>query len=131
MLQHHLPSRVIGAIALIQKDLSNDLRMIGNGRARSCDCAPLSSERGLSAKRCGRDCPTGKSRGDTGIRLSSPLRKNISVFPNPKSKLYDSPSRLTEGRFAIVTDARRDAVDADAPITNGAEADGEDVWSIF
>jgi hypothetical protein len=34
-----------------------------------------------------------------------------------------------EGRFAIVTDARRDAVDADAPITNGAEADGKNVWS--
>jgi hypothetical protein len=61
--------------------------------------------------------------------LSSPLCKNISVFPNPKSELYDSPSRLTEGRFAIVTDARRDAVDADAPITNGVEADGEVVWS--
>jgi hypothetical protein len=24
---------------------------------------------------------------------------------------------------------RRDAVDADAPLTNGAKADGEDVWS--
>ena len=34
-----------------------------------------------------------------------------------------------EGRLAIVTDAGRDAVDADAPITNGVEADGEDVWS--
>jgi hypothetical protein len=34
-----------------------------------------------------------------------------------------------EGRIAIVTNAGRDAVDADAPITNGAEADGEDVWS--
>jgi hypothetical protein len=34
-----------------------------------------------------------------------------------------------EGRFAIVTNAGRDAVDADAPITNGTEADGEDVWS--
>jgi hypothetical protein len=34
-----------------------------------------------------------------------------------------------EGRLAIVTDAGRDAVDVDAPITNGAEADGEDVWS--
>ena len=34
-----------------------------------------------------------------------------------------------EGRFAIVTDAGRDAVDADAPLTNGAEADGEVVWS--
>jgi hypothetical protein len=29
----------------------------------------------------------------------------------------------------IVTNAGRDAVDADAPITNGADACGEDVWS--
>jgi hypothetical protein len=34
-----------------------------------------------------------------------------------------------EGRLAIVTDAGRDAVDVDVPITNGAEADGEVVWS--
>jgi hypothetical protein len=34
-----------------------------------------------------------------------------------------------EGRLAIVTDAGRDAVDVDAPLTNGAEADGEVVWS--
>ena len=40
-----------------------------------------------------------------------------------------APSRLPEGRFAIVTSVRRDAVDADAPLTNGAEADGEVVWS--
>src|SRR3984893_3383243 len=46
--------------------------------------------------------------------LSSPLCKNISVFPNPKSELYDSLSRPTEGRVAIVTAAGRDAVDADA-----------------
>jgi hypothetical protein len=34
-----------------------------------------------------------------------------------------------KGRLAIVTDAGRDAVDVDVPITNGTEADGEDVWS--
>ena len=33
-----------------------------------------------------------------------------------------------EGRFAIVTDAGRDAVDADAPLTNGIDAYGEVVW---
>ena len=33
------------------------------------------------------------------------------------------------GALAIVTDAGRDAVDADAPLTNGAKADGEVVWS--
>jgi hypothetical protein len=43
---------------------------------------------------------------------SSPICKNISVFPNPKSKLYDSLSHPTKGRIAIVTDAGRDAVDA-------------------
>jgi hypothetical protein len=39
------------------------------------------------------------------------------------------PSRPTEGRLAIVTDAGRDAVDVDVPLTNGTEADGEVVWS--
>ena len=34
-----------------------------------------------------------------------------------------------EGRLAIVTDAGRDAVDAEVPITNGTDADGEVVWS--
>ena len=43
--------------------------------------------------------------------------------------MYPSPSRLTEGRLEIVADARRDAVDADALLTNSAEADGEGVWS--
>jgi hypothetical protein len=70
-------------------------------------------------------CPTGKSLN----LLSSPLCKNILLRRTPKSNLYRSPSRPTEGRLAIVTDAGRDAVDADAPITNGTEADGEVVWS--
>jgi hypothetical protein len=38
-------------------------------------------------------------------------------------------SRPTRGALAIVTDAGRDAVDVDALLTNGAEADGEVVWS--
>jgi hypothetical protein len=61
--------------------------------------------------------------------LSTPSRKNISVFPKSKSSYMSSRPASLEGRFAIVTDARRDAVDADAPITNGTEADGEVVWS--
>src|SRR6266849_4823201 len=55
--------------------------------------------------------PTGKSP----ICLSSPICKNIPLRDLPKSNLYPPPSRLTEGRLAIVTDARRDAVDAAAP----------------
>ena len=33
-----------------------------------------------------------------------------------------------EGRLAIVTNAGRDAMDAEVPLTNGTEADGEVVW---
>jgi hypothetical protein len=32
------------------------------------------------------------------------------------------------GAIAIVTNAGRDAMDADVPLTNGADADGEVVW---
>jgi len=53
----------------------------------------------------------------------------IFIDGGAKSLLYPSPSRLTEGRLEIVTDARRDAVDAEALLTNSAEADGEGVWS--
>jgi hypothetical protein len=61
--------------------------------------------------------------------LSSPIGKNISVFPKCKSSYMIRRPVPKEGRHAIVTAAGRDAVDADAPITNGTEADGEDVWS--
>src|SRR6202022_3932312 len=48
-----------------------------------------------------------------------PPCKNISLRAWPKSTLYPLPSRPTEGRIAIVTDAGRDAVDA-----GGAEDEG-------
>src|SRR5271154_6945239 len=39
--------------------------------------------------------------------MSSPTRKNISVFPNRQISLYLIPSRpCQEGRIAIVTDGR-------------------------
>jgi hypothetical protein len=45
--------------------------------------------------------------------LSSPFAKNISVLQNPnQSYILNRPTPL-EGRFAIVTNAGRDAVDAD------------------
>jgi hypothetical protein len=37
--------------------------------------------------------------------------------------------RPMEGRIAIVTDAGRNAVDADGAADDGAKADGEAVWS--
>jgi len=61
--------------------------------------------------------------------LSSPKCKNILIFRNRKSVYILAPSRSDRGALAIVTDVERDAVDADAPTTNGVEADGETVWS--
>jgi hypothetical protein len=78
------------------------------------------------------DDPTGKSVTRSvrcAVRLSSPFRKNILIFRNSKSVYILSRPAPIEGRFAIVTDAGRDAVDVEAPLTNGAEADGEVVWS--
>src|SRR3984893_7029517 len=53
--------------------------------------------------------------------LSSPLCKKMLLRRNPKSLLYPPPSRPTEGRFAIVTDVRRDAVDAGCASDEGAD----------
>jgi hypothetical protein len=64
--------------------------------------------------------PDGQITSAVVFTLSSPFRKNISVFPKSKSEYMIRRPASSEGRFAIVTDARRDAVDADAPITNGA-----------
>jgi hypothetical protein len=58
-------------------------------------------------------CPSGGLL--TGLSsLISEFPKNISVPTYPKSILELSPSRSTEGRIAIVTDAGWDAVDAAA-----------------
>jgi hypothetical protein len=53
----------------------------------------------------------------------------ILLFTRPNQFYIPRRPASLEGRFAIVTDVRRDAVDADALLTNGAEADGEVVWS--
>jgi hypothetical protein len=64
-----------------------------------------------------------------------PVAAAISAFPKFPLTTYPNqqytafvPSRY-EGRFAIATSAGWDAVDADVPLTNGAEAYGEVVWS--
>ncbi|WP_291578137.1 hypothetical protein [Bradyrhizobium sp.] len=68
--------------------------------------------------------PTGKS----AIWLSSPVRKNIRIYRS-EDQVHINPVHPTEGRIAIVTDAGLDAVDAEARLTNRADADGEVVWS--
>jgi hypothetical protein len=75
-------------------------------------------------------CPSGAVRDFAFGLLSSPFQKDISVFPKCKSGVYLAPSRPTEGRLAIVTNAGRDAVDADGTQRRSApDADGEVVWS--
>jgi len=70
-------------------------------------------------------CPTGKFCKF----VSSPLRKNIPLRREVETVLLIRPSRSSEGRFAIVTNAERDAMDAKVLLTNGTQADGEVVWS--
>jgi hypothetical protein len=63
-------------------------------------------------------------------RLSSPSCKNILIFRNRKSVYIHGYPASQEGRFAVVTDVgcgmRWTLI---APLTNGAKADGEVVWS--
>jgi hypothetical protein len=58
-------------------------------------------------------CPSGGLLAGLSSLISD-FPKNISVPIHPKSILELSPSRPTEGRIAIVTDAGWDAVDAAA-----------------
>jgi hypothetical protein len=73
--------------------------------------------------------PVGQIREQLSELAVQPHLQKYFCFSEPQIKANDSSSRPTEGRHAIVTAAGRDAVDADAPITNGTEADGEVVWS--
>jgi len=65
---------------------------------------------GLFNPRIGVSATTG---GSTNI-VSSPIRKNISLPALVETPLLIPSSRPTKGRIAIVTDVRRDAVDAAA-----------------
>jgi hypothetical protein len=84
-------------------------------------------------------CRRGKPNFAFGLRQINPTGKSLLIFRNgvkPLNQKYFA-SRLTqitsksnrlvppEGRSRVVTSAGRDAVDAAAPLTNGAGADGE------
>jgi hypothetical protein len=66
----------------------------------------------------------------SGCFLSSPLKKNISVFPNP-NQFYNSRRLVPAGgALAIVTDVGNGMRwTRTARLTNRADADGEVVWS--
>jgi hypothetical protein len=66
----------------------------------------------FTPQRTSPDYPTGKSAAN----LSSPFAKNIPLAPSGKSSLQATPSHPNEGRIAIVTNARWDAMDADSAV---------------
>ena len=70
-------------------------------------------------------CPTGKSL----VSLSSPSAKNIPLSTSGKSLALTRAVSCHRGALRNVINAERDAVDANALLTNSAEADGEVVWS--
>jgi len=66
---------------------------------------------------------------EPGDFLSSPVAKNIPLRRLVETVLLIRRPVPIEGRFAIVTNAGRDAVDVAVSLTNGTQADGEVVWS--
>jgi hypothetical protein len=65
---------------------------------------------------------------DSARRANLPRVGGIEL--DPKSATHSTCPVSHEGRLAIVTDARRDAVDADGAQRRSAlKADGEVVWS--
>jgi hypothetical protein len=66
------------------------------------------------------DLPDGQINSAPFERYVQPLLKKYSDFQKPEISLYPLPSCPTEGRFANVTNAGRDAVDAAARLTGVA-----------
>jgi hypothetical protein len=66
-------------------------------------------------------CPSGKSMGEPSDFLSIPAEKNISFRGSVETVLLIRRPVPTEGRFAIVTNAGRDAVDASGASDEGAD----------
>ncbi|HLZ05074.1 MAG TPA: hypothetical protein VKR55_23345, partial [Bradyrhizobium sp.] len=61
--------------------------------------------------------------------LSSPGSKNISLLQKEKRRHIDCHPVPRRGALAIVANEGRVAVDAEAPLTRGADAYDEDAWS--
>jgi hypothetical protein len=78
-----------------------------------------------AALRIAQNCPSGKS----AICCPAPFAKIFLFSSDPNHFTYLCRLVPHEGRLAIVTDAGRDAVDADVLLTSGTDADGQVVWS--
>jgi hypothetical protein len=75
--------------------------------------------------------PRAKPPPDGQIKKTCPAPSEKIFRLSRRANQWCFSARLTrqEGRLAIVTNVRWDAVDADVPLTNGAETYGEVVWS--
>ena len=73
-------------------------------------------------------CPTGSYTMDVSQPVQPPPQK-FSISRFTQIKFIFTLSCLPEGRFAIVTSVRRDAVDVSGAQTKRRLADGEVVWS--
>jgi hypothetical protein len=96
---------------------ANSAREIPNERdrcGRPRDCSPIGFSAHFRAGSTGRMNDLPQVICPSGIFVSSPLCKNISLHPSGKSSLQIRAVSPTEGRIAIVTDAGWDAVDAAA-----------------
>ena len=75
----------------------------------------------MQDEKCRRDCLSGKTLAPHALiwPVCPAHCEKIFWFSEVQISTIFISSRPTEGRVAIVTAAGRDAVDADAPITNG------------
>ena len=74
-------------------------------------------------------CPTGKSLGFVKSDLSSPFRKNNSLYQKCKSAVCCASSSPTQGAYRDRHGRWvEDAMDVLAQLTNAHHTDGEGVW---
>jgi hypothetical protein len=121
-------AKVKGVIRHFACDEDGGLRPSGLASRRptgSTDPAASRTRKRNSMPRLRQINPTGKSAKTCPVVLRKIFR--LTRRANQRYQL----ARLTrqEGRLAIVTNVRWDAVDADVLLTNSTEAYGEVVWS--
>ncbi|MGH6711436.1 MAG: hypothetical protein ACREEK_20985 [Bradyrhizobium sp.] len=79
--------------------------------------------------KCDKNYPTGKSILIYRNRVKPQNQKYFALSEWQSSGIFLAIPSHSEGRIMIVMSVGRVVVDAEVPITNGAEAYGEGVWS--
>ena len=73
--------------------------------------------------------PGGQITSDFQKLCQAPESKIFRFSPNPNHRYISPIPSRSEGRIMIAMTVGWDAVDAEVPITNGADAYGKVVWS--